>query len=52
VIVIFAQLPVMVFHAGLGPLLGVGPLFLTIQSLPAIVAATAASKLRDLQSGR
>jgi hypothetical protein len=47
-IVIFAQLPVMIFHsAGFGPLLVVGLAVLAVQALPAIIAATAASSVRQ-----
>jgi hypothetical protein len=47
-IVIFAQLPVMIFHsAALGPLLVLGLAVLAVQALPAILAAAAASALRQ-----
>jgi len=46
-IIIFAQLPLMVLHTGrVGPLLVVGIGFLVLQALPAILAATAASRFR------
>lgn len=47
-LIIFAQLPIMVLHAGrVGPLIGVGIGFLMLQVLPAMLVAAAASRLRD-----
>lgn len=48
-IIIFAQLPVMIFHAGHGPLLVMGLAFLTVQAMPAMITATATSYLRKLR---
>lgn len=47
-IIIFAQLPVMALHTGrIGPLVVVGMALLSLQALPAILLATAASRLRN-----
>ena len=48
-IIMFAQLPVMVFHAGVGPLLLVGIVYLVIESLPAMLAAFGGSRIRRFQ---
>jgi hypothetical protein len=48
-IIVFAQLPVMLFQSGTGPLMVVGLGFLTAMALPAVAAATATSYLRKLQ---
>jgi hypothetical protein len=46
-IIIFAQLPIMLLHAGrVGPLVGVGMGLLVLQVLPAMLVAAAASRLR------
>jgi hypothetical protein len=53
VIVVFAQLPVMMRHPNVGAsLLPVGLLFLTGLALPAVVAATFTSHLRERQRSR
>lgn len=44
---VFAQLPVMVAHAGTGPLIWAGLLFLVLLSIPAVLVAWLAGRLRD-----
>lgn len=44
---VFAQLPVMVAHAGTGPLIWAGLLLLALLSIPAGVAAWLAGRFRD-----
>lgn len=48
---VFAQLPVMVVHAGTGPLIWAGLLLLGLLSIPAVLAAWLAALLRS-RSGR
>ena len=45
----FAQLPVMIYHAGVGPLLLVGIVILAIESVPAMLVAFAGSRIRRFQ---
>jgi hypothetical protein len=52
-IIIFAQLPIMVLHTGqVGPVVVVGIGFLALQALPAILAATAASRFRCIKQSK
>lgn len=45
-LVIFAQLPVMLAGAGIGPLIAAGLLFLGLLAIPAIAAAWLGARLR------
>jgi len=52
VLIIWALLPVMLFHSGPGPLLPVGLMFLAVLSLPAAIVGLLARRFRRAQGRR
>ena len=49
VIIVFAQLPVLLFHSGAGNLLLAGLVYLSVLALPAAIVAVGAASLKKLR---